>query len=37
LPIGIKETAQTVIFALAEWHGDRFLTVMVLLAVWLLS
>ena len=24
-------------FVLAEWHGGRFLTVMVLLAVWLFS
>jgi hypothetical protein len=37
LPIIIKDTAQTLIFVLAEWHGGSFLTVMVLLAVWLLS
>jgi hypothetical protein len=37
LPIGVENTAQTLIFVLAERHGGRFLTVMVLLAVWLLS
>jgi hypothetical protein len=35
--IGVKDTAQTVAFVLAEWHACRFLPVMVLLAVWLLS
>jgi hypothetical protein len=31
--IGVKETAETSIFVLAKWHGGRFPTVMVLLAV----
>jgi hypothetical protein len=35
--IGVKDTAQTLMFVLAEGHGCRFLMVMVLLAVWLLS
>jgi hypothetical protein len=37
LPISVENTAQTLTFVLAERHGGRFLTVMVLLAVWLLS
>jgi hypothetical protein len=37
LSISVKDTAQTLIFVLGEWHGCRFLTVLVLLAVWLLS
>jgi hypothetical protein len=37
LPIFGKDTAQTLTFAPAKWHGGRFPTVMVLLAVWLLS
>jgi hypothetical protein len=35
--IGVKDTAQTLTFVLAEWHGCRFMTVLVLLAVWRLS
>jgi hypothetical protein len=37
VPITLEDTAQTVGFVPAEWHGCRFLAVMVLLAVWLLS
>ena len=37
LPICVEDKAQTLILVLAEWHGGRFLTVMVLLAVWLLG
>ena len=36
-PISVKDEPQTSIFVLAEWHDGRFLPVMVLLAVWLLS
>jgi hypothetical protein len=36
-PIFVKDSVQTLTCVLAEWHGGRFLTVMVLLAVWLLS
>lgn len=37
LSIGVKDEPQTLIFVLAERHDGRFLPVMVLLAVWLLS
>jgi hypothetical protein len=37
LPICVKDKPETLIFVLAERHGGRFLPVMVLLAVWLLS
>jgi hypothetical protein len=37
LSIGVKDTAQTLTVVLAERHGGRFLPVMVLLGVWLLS
>jgi hypothetical protein len=37
VPITLEDTAQTVAFVLGERHGGRFLTVMVLLAVWLFS
>jgi hypothetical protein len=32
LSIGVKDTARTLTFVLAERHGGRFLTVLVLLA-----
>jgi hypothetical protein len=35
--IGVKDTVQTLTCVLAKWDGCRFLTVSVLLAVWLLS
>ena len=37
LPICVEDAAETLTVVLAEWQGGRFLTGMVLLALWLLS